>query len=145
MSCALRVDHTGESAMEMRNPNSLTRRRFLQGATAFGLLAGLERVVPAYAWQGAGGGPFKSARTGPDVFELLIRKETIRIAGRDATATTINSIVPGPLLRLREGETVTIRVTNKLEETTSIHWHGLLVPADMDGVPGVSFPGIRPG
>jgi CopA family copper-resistance protein len=58
---------------------------------------------------------------------------------------TVNGSVPGPLVRLREGETVTIRVTNQLEEVTSIHWHGVLVPHEMDGVPGVSFPGIKPG
>lgn len=56
----------------------------------------------------------------------------------------INGSLPGPLLRFREGETVTIRVTNELDETASIHWHGLLVSFDMDGVPGVSFPGIDP-
>ena len=61
----------------------------------------------------------------------------------------INGLVPGPLIRLQEGDDVTLRVTNRLKESTSIHWHGLLVPADMDGVPGVSFAGIsrsiRPG
>ena len=54
-------------------------------------------------------------------------------------------MLPGPILRFREGETVTIRVKNELQETSSIHWHGLIVPADMDGVPGVSFAGIGPG
>ncbi|MCL5885342.1 MAG: copper resistance system multicopper oxidase [Deltaproteobacteria bacterium] len=75
----------------------------------------------------------------------MIRKRTIDIAGKDATATTINGSVPGPLVRLREGQTAVIRVTNRLEEDTSIHWHGIILPADMDGVPGVSFPGIKPG
>ncbi len=64
----------------MRQTNSLTRRRFLRGAAAIGLLAGLERLIPAYAWQGTRGGSLKSARTGPAVFELLIRKEQIMIA-----------------------------------------------------------------
>jgi FtsP/CotA-like multicopper oxidase with cupredoxin domain len=131
--------------MKMKTRNSFTRRRFLQDTLALGVLAGMERLMPAYAWQSTGGETSGGARTGPGVFELLIRKETIQIGGREATATTINGSVPAPLVRFREGETVTVRVTNKMEETTSIHWHGLLVPYDMDGVPGVSFPGIRPG
>ena len=60
-------------------------------------------------------------------------------------ATTINGSLPGPTLRWREGDTVTIRVTNKLRESTSIHWHGIILPFQMDGVPGISFPGIAPG
>lgn len=60
-------------------------------------------------------------------------------------ATAINGTVPGPLLRLRQGEDVVLRLTNGLGEDTSIHWHGVLVPFEMDGVPGISFPGIKPG
>jgi CopA family copper-resistance protein len=131
--------------MDMKPTRACTRRRFLQGATALGLLAGFDRLVPAYARQSAGSGTPGSARTGPGVFDLLIHKETIQIGGREATATTINGSVPGPILRFHEGETVTVHVINEMEETTSIHWHGLLVPYDMDGVPGVSFSGIRPG
>lgn len=131
--------------MKRKIRNSLTRRRFLRDTLALGVLAGLERLMPVYAWQSIGGETSGSARTGPGVFELSIRERTIKIAGRDATATTINGTVPGPLLRFREGETVTIRVTNQLDEVTSIHWHGLILPAPMDGVPGVSFPGIKPG
>ena len=69
----------------------------------------------------------------------------ITIEGRDATATGINGTVPGPLLRFREGERVQLDVTNRLAEDSSIHWHGLILPSDMDGVPGLSFAGIRPG
>jgi CopA family copper-resistance protein len=58
---------------------------------------------------------------------------------------TINGTIPGPIIRLKEGQQATLRVTNRLEESTSIHWHGLLLPPVMDGVPGVSFPGIEPG
>ena len=60
-------------------------------------------------------------------------------------ATTINGSIPAPTLRLREGDTVTIRVTNRLREATSIHWHGIILPYQMDGVPGISFAGIAPG
>lgn len=131
--------------MDMKPTSTCARRRFLRGAAALGLLARTGRLVLTYAQQSAGSGMSGNAGTGPGIFNLLIRKETIQIGGRNATATTINGTVPGPLLRFREGETVTVRVTNKMEETTSIHWHGLLVPWDMDGVPGVRFPGIKPG
>ena len=76
---------------------------------------------------------------------LVIAKGRLDIDGQRATPTVVNDLLPGPVLRFREGETATIRVTNQLTETSSIHWHGLLVPPDMDGVPGVSFPGIKPG
>ena len=77
--------------------------------------------------------------------KLIIGHTPISIDGRTAHAVTINGTVPGPLLRLKEGQRVRISVTNTLDEDTSIHWHGLLVPPEMDGVPGVSFPGIPPG
>ncbi|WP_328189429.1 multicopper oxidase domain-containing protein, partial [Marinobacter sp. OP 3.4] len=56
-----------------------------------------------------------------------------------------NGASPGPVMRFKEGETVKINVTNNLDEMTSIHWHGLILPFDQDGVPGISFPGIKPG
>jgi CopA family copper-resistance protein len=77
--------------------------------------------------------------------DLRIREQAIRIARRDGATISINGTVPGPLVRLQEGGTATIRVGNELSETTSIHWHGLILPADMDGVPGVSFAGIPAG
>jgi len=79
------------------------------------------------------------------VYDLVIEEKTVNITGRDRKAVTINGSVPGPLLRWREGEDVTINVTNRLDEVSSIHWHGVLVPAAMDGVPGISFKGIKPG
>ena len=75
----------------------------------------------------------------------MIAESPFRVGNRDATAITINGTVPGPLVRLREGENVTLNVTNRLKEIASIHWHGVLVPPEMDGVPGVSFEGIKPG
>jgi CopA family copper-resistance protein len=80
-----------------------------------------------------------------DRFDLVIGEIKINITGRARLATAVNGSVPAPILRFREGDTVTINVTNRLSETTSIHWHGFRLPADMDGVPGLSFPGIRPG
>jgi FtsP/CotA-like multicopper oxidase with cupredoxin domain len=125
--------------------HTFTRRRFLQCTRALAALAGLKRLVPAYARPGTAAAASDATRQGAHSIDLLIRKHTIPIGARQGTAVTINGSVPGPLLRLREGETVTIRVTNQLEEVTSIHWHGVLVPHEMDGVPGVSFPGIKPG
>jgi CopA family copper-resistance protein len=123
----------------------LARRKFLQSAGAMGLLAGLERIAPAYAWAGAAGAAARAPLQGGDVIDLAIRAQSINIGGREATATLINGSLPGPLLRLREGETVTLRVKNQLEEDASLHWHGILLPEPMDGVPGVSFAGIKPG
>jgi CopA family copper-resistance protein len=80
-----------------------------------------------------------------DDIKLVIGHTPIKIDGRSSHAVTINGTVPGPLLRLKEGQRVRISVTNKLDVESSIHWHGLLVPPEMDGVPGVSFPGIPPG
>jgi len=77
-------------------------------------------------------------------FELLIGETPVNIAGKSKPAMTINGGLPGPLLRWREGDTVTLRVRNRLKDTTSIHWHGIILPANMDGVPGLSFHGIEP-
>lgn len=77
--------------------------------------------------------------------DLAIDEIPITVDGRVGKAIAINGSVPGPLLRLREGDDVTLGVTNRLKEPTSLHWHGLLVPSDMDGVPGVSYGGIMPG
>jgi CopA family copper-resistance protein len=78
-------------------------------------------------------------------FDLTIASTLVNFTGAPRTATTINGSIPAPILRWREGDTVTLRVTNRMRETTSIHWHGILLPFEMDGVPGISFPGIAPG
>ncbi|MBI3593390.1 MAG: copper resistance system multicopper oxidase [Nitrospirae bacterium] len=78
-------------------------------------------------------------------YNLVIEKQAMNITGHEKMAFTINGSIPGPLLRWREGEEVAINVTNKLDQITSIHWHGILLPSNMDGVPGISFEGIRPG
>jgi CopA family copper-resistance protein len=78
-------------------------------------------------------------------FELVVDEMPVNFNGRAATATAVNGSIPGPLLKWREGDTVTIAVTNRLKEPTSIHWHGIRSPADMDGVPGLSFAGIAAG
>jgi FtsP/CotA-like multicopper oxidase with cupredoxin domain len=115
------------------------RRLFLQGAAA---LAGL---TPTWARsQTAGLGP--GAALSGEQIALTVGHAHLSIDGRAAHhAIGINGAVPDPLIRLKEGQNVRIAVTNRLSEDTSIHWHGLLVPFQMDGVPGLSFPGIKPG
>ena len=123
----------------------LTRRHFLKSVAAVGLLTGLDRLAPAYAAEYAG--LHKAVTTGEDTraIDLRIQRTTLRIGDRQAKAVTVNGSIPGPLVRLREGQNAILRVTNDLDEDTSIHWHGLILPAAMDGVPGVSFAGIKPG
>lgn len=123
--------------------NRISRRQLLKGAGAFGMLAVLERLAPVYAWA-AGTEAARTPLSGK-VIDLTLAETPFRVGDRTATAMTINGTVPGPLVRLREGEEVTLNVTNRLKEIASIHWHGVLVPPDMDGVPGVSFGGIHPG
>ncbi|WP_333784790.1 copper resistance system multicopper oxidase [Thermocrinis sp.] len=75
-------------------------------------------------------------------YTLVVRKEPVEVGQRRGVGTLINSLLPSPLLRFKEGKEVVIHVINEMDEPTSIHWHGLLVPNEMDGVPGVVFPGI---
>ena len=78
-------------------------------------------------------------------FDLRIGETPMNFTGSPRVAITVNGSVPAPTLRWKEGDTVTVRVANTLAEDASIHWHGILLPANMDGVPGLSFHGIRPG
>jgi CopA family copper-resistance protein len=127
------------------NPDVLSRRLLLKRAAALGLLAAVERLVPSYAWAGATNVAADTAQLSGTVIDLTIAETLFRLAGRTGMAMTINGTIPGPVIRLKEGEPATLRVTNRMEESTSIHWHGLLLPPAMDGVPGVSFAGIEPG
>jgi CopA family copper-resistance protein len=121
------------------------RRGFIRGSAALGLLAGLQRITPAYAVETSGLKASSSGDSDTNQIDLLVREEKLDFGERRGTAVTINGTVPGPLVRLREGGEAILRVTNGLEEDTSIHWHGLLLPPGMDGVPGVSFAGIKAG
>lgn len=124
--------------------SALVRRDLLQVGGAMGLLAGLAGRAPAYAQSPAAGAPGLTSVSGNPI-DLVIEKVALPIYGRMGSAVAMNRMVPGPLIRLREGEDAVLRVTNRLKEISSIHWHGLLLPPGMDGVPGVSFAGIRPG
>lgn len=117
------------------------RRRFVLGAAATGLAAGLSRWRPAEA---ATTGRGLTHLSGTE-FDLTIDWLPVDITGRRRRAIAINGSLPAPVLHWREGDTVTMRVKNNLAEQGSIHWHGIVLPNDMDGVPGFNYPGIDPG
>jgi CopA family copper-resistance protein len=121
-------------------PYTVTRRTFVQGLAASGIAAGL---APGTAWAAVPSGE-PGVLSGTDV-DLTIGELPVNFTGRARFATAINGSVPGPLLRFREGDEVSIRVANRLAVPTSIHWHGIILPAAMDGAPGFSFTGIDPG
>lgn len=118
-----------------------TRRSFVKGLAATGLLGGLG-MWRAPVWAVTSPGQ-PNVLTGTD-FDLYIGELPVNITGTVRTAMAINGSIPGPILRWREGDTVTLRVRNRLQQDTSIHWHGIILPANMDGVPGLSFHGIAP-
>ena len=120
------------------------RRRFLQSALGTGAVVSASGMVPAWARPASAGNMGIPSLTGMQ-FDLSIDKFPIRIDGRATEAIGVNGSVPSPLLRWREGQEVTLNVANHLKKDSSIHWHGLLVPFQFDGVPGVTFPGIKPG
>ncbi|WP_236197226.1 copper resistance system multicopper oxidase [Pseudomonas glycinae] len=123
-------------------PSTTSRRTFVKGLAAGSLLGGLGLWrTPVWALNSPGQ---INELSGTD-FELFIGETPVNFTGQPRTAMTINGSLPGPLLRWREGDTVTLRVRNRLKDSTSIHWHGILLPANMDGVPGLSFKGIEPG
>jgi CopA family copper-resistance protein len=126
----------------------LTRRRFVQGVA----------VGSAFATLGVGAGASTSAHAAvskqrqPQTlsgknYNLTIGEQRVNFTGSTRIATTVNGSLPAPLLRWKEGDTITLRVTNKLAESTSIHWHGIILPSAMDGVPNIAnnFKGIAPG
>ncbi|CDG53833.1 MULTISPECIES: copper resistance system multicopper oxidase [Halomonadaceae] len=124
----------------------LSRRQVLKGGAALGLgSAAAMGLTPAWAnpW-GRTNVYAQGVEEGPEI-SLAIRRESIPIDGQEAHPISINGTSPGPLIRLKEGQDAVLRVTNLLDESTSIHWHGLILPPEMDGVPGVSFAGIAPG
>ncbi|MFF7705777.1 copper resistance system multicopper oxidase [Pseudomonas sp. NPDC007930] len=118
-----------------------SRRTFVTGLAGGALLGGLG-LWRQPAW--AASGSQQAVLQGSD-FDLFIAASTVELNGRSRPAQTINGSLPGPLLRWREGDTVTLRVRNRLDEATSLHWHGIVLPSNMDGVPGLSFHGIAPG
>lgn len=127
-----------------QSPNTLAnlpRRRFVQGIALGGVMLGARSALAAAS---SALPPVTPQLSGTE-FDLDIAESPVNFTGKSRIATTINGSIPAPTLRWREGDTVTIRVHNHLKESTSIHWHGLILPFDMDGVPGISFKGIPAG
>lgn len=123
--------------------STVKRRMFLRGLGSAGGAAAFAAWMPAWAQPVSKGiGTDRPMVTGTDI-TLRIARETMTIDGRSSAAIGVNGTIPAPLIRLREGQKVRFDVVNDLEVDTSLHWHGLLVPAQFDGVPGVSFPGIK--
>jgi FtsP/CotA-like multicopper oxidase with cupredoxin domain len=119
---------------------SLSRRRFVQGLAGGALASSGARHL---RWAAAAE---QSARVlSGSEFDLQIGELEVNFTGIPRSATVVNGQLPAPVLHWREGDVVTLRVSNRLSVASSIHWHGIIVPADMDGVPGLSFPGIAPG
>ena len=116
----------------------------LRGAGALAGAAAFGGMVPAWAHDGTHGAAAGSGVLSGEDIGLTIGHSPFSVAGRTGHAATVNGTVPAPLIRLREGQTVRLSVTNDMDEDTSIHWHGLIVPFQMDGVPGISFPGVKP-
>ncbi|MEC9067382.1 MAG: copper resistance system multicopper oxidase [Pseudomonadota bacterium] len=123
---------------------SFSRRNLIRSTAALAAASALP--MPAWA-RGQSLTPAKNGFgevSGEDI-RLAIGNHHFATGSRSGHAVAVNGTVPGPLVRLREGQNVRLHVTNDLDEDSSIHWHGLLLPFQFDGVPGVSFPGIRPG
>ncbi|WP_319557769.1 copper resistance system multicopper oxidase [Thiomicrorhabdus sp.] len=141
------------------NTKTLNRRQFVKGMALSSLSAAVATHLPltqaAYLGEGDSGDTqkmpavinhFRSRKplSGTE-FNLNIAEAPVNITGTPSTATLVNGYLPAPTLVWREGDEVTIRVTNKMDVDTSIHWHGIVLPTEMDGVPGLSYPGIKPG
>jgi CopA family copper-resistance protein len=126
-----------------QNVPGLTRRTFVTGVAAGSTLYGLGASWSIAADESRGQ-PLIPEISGTQ-FDLNIGYQPVNYTGRQRIATAINGSIPGPVLRWREGDRVTLRVTNHLAHDSSIHWHGIILPTGMDGVPGLSFDGIKPG
>lgn len=122
----------------------LGRRALLRAAAVSGTGFSLAQALPAWAQPLSKGLVRPMPTVSGNEISLAIGQVSVEVDGKISRAVGINGTVPGPLIRLKEGQRVRLRVTNTLDEESSIHWHGLLVPFEMDGVPGVSFPGIMP-
>ena len=128
---------------------NLSRRELSKNILVAGTLLGLTPLMPIAMAKSKKDSRFdqshqKSTLSG-DEFFLTVGETLLNITEKKRIATTINGLIPGPTLRMKEGQTITIHVTNTLDVDTSIHWHGIILPYQMDGVPGISFVGIKAG
>lgn len=129
--------------MSPSNVEILTRRQFLTAGATLLATSIFFRKSPAWAFPNLSHGESPHLQNQP--IALTISDLAISFDGRNGRGIAINGTIPGPIVRLKEGQEAVINVTNKLSEASSIHWHGLILPPEMDGVPGVSFAGIGPG
>ena len=125
---------------------AISRRHLLKLATGFGVSVGLHQLLsrPATSQTPQIVGELLPPDRYLDSIDLKVFQQKLQIGDRQANAITVDGSVPGPTIRLKEGQMANINVTNELDSDTSIHWHGLILPANMDGVPGISFNGIKP-
>ncbi|QOP44562.1 copper resistance system multicopper oxidase [Sulfurimonas sediminis] len=124
------------------NKHSLSRRTFVKGVVASGaMLYGINLNASTDTVKKRK----KTEELSGTVFHLTIDKTLVNVTGEPSYATAVNAMLQGPTLKWREGDTVTLHVTNNLQESSSIHWHGIILPYQMDGVPGISYEGIAPG
>jgi len=125
-----------------------SRRQFVTGLAVGGILVGLSPLTALAKNQQSTiaetSSPSAKHLYGT-TFNLEINELPVNFTGSTVMATAINGQLPAPTLHWREGDTITINVTNRLKESTSIHWHGIILPSEMDGVPGLSYSGIGPG
>lgn len=127
----------------MSNEFNKGRRKFIKSAFTVASALAIAKVAPT--WAVPQGRSFKDQILTNDEIDLTIAKSPLLVGNKVGTPITINGQMPGPLIRLKEGQRAKLNVTNRLSEDTSIHWHGIILPENMDGVPGVSFEGIKPG
>ena len=129
-------------------PGGMTRRHFLvtAGSTALAGYLPLTHSSSITGGEISRAGEFSELNaTAAGGIDLYLESRDLLVGGERSRAITINGSIPGPVIRMTEGKEALIRVHNRLSESTSIHWHGILLPFDMDGVPGISFPGIPAG
>jgi len=122
----------------------ISRRNLIKASASSVLVGVLAKNIPVY---GAERGFHIADRKETEKaieYELIIRRETLPIGNRESRPFTFNGNFPAPLIRLKEGKEAIIKVINETSESTSVHWHGLILPNEMDGVPGVTYPGIPP-
>lgn len=124
---------------------SISRRQILAAMSMTGGAAMMEQMFPSYARSTINYIEQHPQSLSGSSIDLNIADTPFQVGNHIGTAVTVNGTVPSPLIRLREGQDISLRVTNHLNVFSSIHWHGLLVPTDMDGVPGLSYAGIAPG
>lgn len=129
----------------------LNRRKFIHGVASTSVSAAVASYIPTafantefYKDTTQWGNPKHPVLSGTE-FNLTIAETRVNITGKPRIATLVNGSLPAPTLIWREGDTVTIRVKNELPVDSSIHWHGMILPSNMDGVPGFSYAGIKPG